>query len=82
MDGLGLLRQAPHCYAFSVENLLLQMEQARRFLNDAQASLNRLQADPRTDAANLALAHAFVGEARAALDNANARIDAARDLIW
>ena len=58
------------------------MEQARRFVKDAQASLNRLQADPRTDAANLGLAHAFVVEARAALDNANARIDAARDLTW
>ena len=75
MDGLGLLWQAPHCYAFSVE-------QARRFVKDAQASLNRLQADSRTDAANLALAHAFVVEARAALDNANARIDAGRDLTW
>ena len=49
---------------------------------DAQASLDRLQADSRTDAANLDLAHAFVAEAQAALDKANERISAARDLTW
>jgi len=49
-----------------MEKLVQEMELARRFLIDAQASLDRLQADPRTDAANLDLAHAFVAEAQAA----------------
>jgi hypothetical protein len=65
-----------------MEKLVKEMEQARRFLFDAQASLDRLQADPRTDAANLDRAHAFVVEAQAALDKANERLSAARDLTW
>ena len=79
---LSLTRQTPRRYAFSMEKLVQEMELARRFLIDAQASLDRLQADPRTDAANLDLAHAFVAEAQEALDKANDRIGAARDLTW
>ena len=79
---LGLTRQTPRRYGSSIEKLVQEMELARRFLIDAQASLDRLQADPRTDAANLDLAHAFVVEAQAALDKANERISAARDLTW
>jgi hypothetical protein len=41
-----------------MEKLVQEMEQARRSLFDAQASLDRLQADPRTDAVNLDRAHA------------------------
>jgi len=65
-----------------MEKLVQEMELARRFLIDAQASLDRLQADTRSDAANLDLAHAFVAEAQAALDKANERISSARDLTW
>ena len=65
-----------------MEKLVWKIELARRFAIDAQASLDRLQADPRTDVANLDLAHAFVAEVQAALDEANERISAARDLTW
>ena len=79
---LGLTRQTPRRYGSSIEKLVQEMELARRFLIDAQASLDPLQPDPRTDAANLDLAHAFVAETQAALDKANERIGAARDLTW
>src|SRR5678815_3265017 len=64
---LGLTRQTPRRYAFSMEKLVQEMELARCFLIDAQASLDRLQADPRTDAANRWAAWAFATKASSAV---------------